>query len=156
METKGQRNYARRKRRRELWFAAHGPCARCGSWERLTLDHIDPTSKDPRLKVGNAGSIWAWSNANRALELAKCQVLCKPCHDAKTVQERFGGPAEHGTRSKYNGPEKCRCDACCKSQSDYMREYGKTYYMTYYRRDREQINARRRERYNQLKTLRRK
>lgn len=40
-----RRRYAREwmARRRNEWFAEHGPCVRCGSSEDLQLDHRDPT-----------------------------------------------------------------------------------------------------------------
>jgi 5-methylcytosine-specific restriction endonuclease McrA len=62
--------------RRAAWLKEHGPC-RCGSWEQLEVDHIDPAQKvDHRL--------WSWSKERRDAELAKCQVLCHTCHLDKT------------------------------------------------------------------------
>ena len=68
-------------RRRRAWLAANGPCATCGSTERLEVDH-----KDPAPKVSHR--IWSWSEVRRAAELAKCQVLCRKCHEAKTAREQ--------------------------------------------------------------------
>lgn len=31
--------------------------------------------------------------------------------------------AEHGTRSRYVGPHRCRCDLCRKAHATYMREF---------------------------------
>lgn len=60
--------------RRADWFAGKS-CLRCGT--DLQLDHIDSEQKvDHR--------IWSWSAERREVELAKCQVLCEPCHKWKT------------------------------------------------------------------------
>lgn len=76
------REYQRKwiARRRAEWFAANGPCARCGSWDDLRLDHVDP-----RQKVEH--KVWSWSTTRRDAELAKCQVLCFPCHVVKTNED---------------------------------------------------------------------
>ncbi len=63
--------------RRLIWLEANGPCRQCGSWERLEIDHVDPTRK-------TSHRIWSWSAERRAAELKKCQVLCHACHRAKT------------------------------------------------------------------------
>lgn len=78
-----QRIYQRKwlARRKAEWFAANGPCTRCGSWNDLELDHINA-----RLKVNHV--IWSWSEKRRNAELAKCQVLCHPCHLGKTRQKK--------------------------------------------------------------------
>lgn len=71
---------------RSAWLVEHGPCVKCGSWEVLEIDHIDPESKDPRLRPSSA-NYWRWDKEVRDKELAKCQVLCKKCHRSKTNQE---------------------------------------------------------------------
>jgi excisionase family DNA binding protein len=78
-------HYAQRQRIRLAtlradWIAAHGPCAVCGSTERLEVDHIDPATK-------TVGSFWEWPDVRREAELSKCQVLCYVCHKAKTRRE---------------------------------------------------------------------
>jgi hypothetical protein len=67
--------------RRDAWLAENGPCARCGSAEELQVDHVDPESKQM-----NPALLWSLSpkNPKRISELAKCQVLCRPCHDPKS------------------------------------------------------------------------
>lgn len=74
-----QRRYVRYwyRLRRKQWFAANGPCKQCGSSENLELDHIDPAAKRHH-------TIWSWSEKRRTEELAKCQILCRVCHRAKT------------------------------------------------------------------------
>lgn len=67
-----------RRRRRDEWMKMNGPCRKCGGTDRLQVDHIDPKTKvssDP----------WLWGKARREAELAKCQVLCTPCHNEKTL-----------------------------------------------------------------------
>ena len=95
------------QRRRAAWFAGK-TCVRCGSTERLEIDHIDPA-----LKVDHR--LWSWSAVRREAELAKCQVLCRPCHLAKSIE---GGEMpsmistfQHGTVTMYVR-HKCRCPAC--------------------------------------------
>lgn len=67
-------------KRRNNWFAENGPCVKCQSWDNLQLDHIDPKTKISH-------KIWSWSDERRLAELAKCQVLCKLCHKAKSDKE---------------------------------------------------------------------
>jgi hypothetical protein len=63
--------------RRKQFFAGKS-CVRCGSVERLELDHIDPA-----LKV--ASSIWTWALTKRLDEIKKCQILCHECHKQKSI-----------------------------------------------------------------------
>lgn len=69
------------KERRARWIAENGPCARCGFWGDLEVDHVDP-----RVKVTH--KVWGWSDERRSKELQKCQVLCRFCHSIKTADER--------------------------------------------------------------------
>lgn len=66
-----------RKKRRDAWFAENGPCAACGSWDDLELDHKDRTTKVTH-------GVWGWSQKRRDEELAKCQALCATCHREKS------------------------------------------------------------------------
>jgi 5-methylcytosine-specific restriction endonuclease McrA len=88
--------------RRLEWVKANGPCKKCGTWENLEIDHIDPSQKSFRI-----ASIWSRSKEFRDKELSKCQVLCKSCHFEKTTKENkeFG----HGTPIKY---ATCKCVVC--------------------------------------------
>ena len=63
-------------RRRAEWFKDK-KCAKCGSTDRLEIDHIDP-----KTKVSHA--VWSWAKERRDAELAKCQVLCYEHHKQKT------------------------------------------------------------------------
>jgi 5-methylcytosine-specific restriction endonuclease McrA len=49
-------------------------------------------------------------------ELAKCQVLCRPCHQAKTARDL--GYAEHGWWRYRKG---CRCDICRAANAQHAR-----------------------------------
>jgi 5-methylcytosine-specific restriction endonuclease McrA len=100
-----QREYQRQwiAKNRAKWISENGPCKKCGSSEKLEVDHRDPSSKINH-------NVWSWSEERRAVELKKCWVLCHKCHSQKTADER--GRAEHGTNSKYTGPSKCRCNEC--------------------------------------------
>lgn len=62
-----QREYQRLwiKRRRDAWFAENGPCAECGSWDNLRLDHVDASQKVSH-------NVWSWTEVRRLVELAKC------------------------------------------------------------------------------------
>lgn len=73
-----QRNWIRK--RREEWIAANGPCIDCGSDERLEVDHRDYSQKINH-------KVWSWSQSRRDAELAKCDVRCNSCHQAKTNAE---------------------------------------------------------------------
>jgi len=104
-----QREYQRKWMiaRRAAWLAEHGPCANCGSSERLEVDHIDR-----KLKALHVGALWsmAHDNPRRVAELAKCQVLCHACHLLKTRADRQP-PFIHGTYPTYD-THRCRCDLC--------------------------------------------
>lgn len=94
-----------RQARRDTWLKENGPCKRCGSIEELQVDHIDPF-----LKVDH--KVWSWSETRRMSELAKCQVLCKPCHIQKTIEENGWNILHGGTRYRQG----CRCDVCKNAQ----------------------------------------
>jgi 5-methylcytosine-specific restriction endonuclease McrA len=64
------------QRRRQEWIDSQGgKCKHCGSAEELEVDHIDASTKSM-----NPAQIWGRCKEAREVELAKCQVLCKPCH----------------------------------------------------------------------------
>src|SRR5579863_7150610 len=69
------------KARRLTWLQENGPCANCGSWTDLEVDH-----KDPEQKITHR--VWSWKESRRLEELAKCQVLCYNCHKEKSNKER--------------------------------------------------------------------
>lgn len=84
-----------------------GACISCGSTVDLQFDHIDPfTKRDAITRMLTL----ALSTLDE--ELAKCQLLCKPCHKIKTKgnNDQFV-PAEHGTAARYT-KHGCRCEQC--------------------------------------------
>ena len=90
-----QREYQRRwmARRREEWFSQQSGCVRCGSQDDLHIDHIDPSTKISHC-------VWSWSERRRLEELAKCQVLCRICHEEKTAAENRARTGEAAANSK--------------------------------------------------------
>lgn len=104
-DPEAQRAYQLRvmRQRRRAWLKEHGPCVRCRGTKQLEVDHVDPSTKVSH-------NVWSWSEKRRAAELAKCQVLCKACHNVKSAQERKDA-MQHGTEGMYRF-QRCRCDAC--------------------------------------------
>jgi hypothetical protein len=108
------RAYSKAIQRRDAWLAENGPCQRCGSWDRLEVDHVDPSKKISH-------KVWSWSALRRAEELAKCQALCSDCHQEKTREDRMKNVPEHGIYG-YN-KRGCRCDICRSAINAHHREY---------------------------------
>lgn len=82
MNQEERRKYMREwlTRRRDEWISEQGgACVTCGATEDLEIDHIDPAEKERAV-----AHLWSSTAEVRAAELAKCQVLCKQCHLAKT------------------------------------------------------------------------
>lgn len=96
-----------------------GKCVKCGATENLEFDHIIPANKSFEISGGGTFSEKRWQE-----ELKKCQLLCKPCHQQKTLidlgQDDVKGGQIHGTLSSYRY---CKCDACKKAHTDYCREW---------------------------------
>jgi hypothetical protein len=81
--------------RRAAWFSDKC-CVRCNSVEKLRLDHVDAKTK---VRSGDH-AIWSWSFERREAELAKCQVLCEPCHIIKTAENKEHPRGERDGASK--------------------------------------------------------
>lgn len=59
-----------------------GKCVKCGTTERLEFDHIDKTTKKYKITSGLCYSL------DRLFEeVDKCQLLCKPCHIQKSIEQ---------------------------------------------------------------------
>jgi 5-methylcytosine-specific restriction endonuclease McrA len=106
---------ARYHARRREWIEENGPCARCGSIERLEVDHIDPN-----LKTSHSLP-WTCSLERMNKELENCQVLCHECHLVKTREDYEARRViRHGTRTAYQY-YRCRCDLCRRAQALYRK-----------------------------------
>lgn len=107
------------RRRAQAVAGLGGHCARCDETEDLQFDHIDPSSKTMTI-----AKMWTASEVRFQAELAKCQLLCQPHHNEKTLAERgfTAGKGRHGTPASYRycGPPKC--EACRTANSAYQRE----------------------------------
>lgn len=116
---------ARIKRIRDAWISANGPCRNCGSSEELQVDHIDRASKDPDLRYGRR--IWTLDVERRAIELAKCQVLCTPCHKAKSREEERVAECPKGHAMTpdnwYVRPGKPNVRKCRRCEYDITNQY---------------------------------
>lgn len=90
------------KRKQAIYEYLGGQCVSCGSNQDLQIDHIDRSAKifDISRKL---------SLKNNKAEIDKCQLLCKPCHLAKTAEENIG--FTHGTMYGWM-KKKCQCDLC--------------------------------------------
>ena len=95
-----QRNWLAARRRRYLSYKR---CGRCGKTETLEIHHVDPEQKVSH-------RIWSWSDERRNTELAKCEILCRSCHNAHHKSE-MEKPIVHGTITAYK-TKGCRCAAC--------------------------------------------
>lgn len=107
---------ARYHRRKAEWTERlGGACASCGSTaEDLQFDHVDPATKSFTI-----GRLWSMADATVEAELAKCQLLCKPCHQTKTTSE-WKERRTHG--AVYAAVQKkCPCEKCVAFKADYAR-----------------------------------
>ena len=70
-----QREYQRQWKaaRRGEWLSDK-VCARCGTSERLEIHHRDSSEKVDH-------KVWSWAKQRRDTELAKCEVVCRDCHE---------------------------------------------------------------------------
>lgn len=106
-QTKYQADWV--KARRQEFFVGKC-CVVCDSTFKLEADHVDPTKKVSH-------RVWSWAKAKRDAELAKCQVLCRSCHQAKSIEAQRR-PLVHGTRTGYSD-RGCRCDECKRAKREY-------------------------------------
>lgn len=100
-------------RRAEAIEKLGGHCVECFSVDDLQIDHINP--KDKSFSVSR---LWSVSKARFEKELAKCQLLCKPCHIEKTRNEQS---VEHG--GGLTGKRNCHCDLCGPLKQAYQKRY---------------------------------
>lgn len=109
------------KRRAEAVTLLGGKCVKCGQTESLEFDHIDPLTK-----INTIAKMSSFSNQRFSDEIAKCQLLCKSCHEEKTLKDlgQISAKLRHGTITTYTY---CRCTMCKAAKSAYAKEYMKTY-----------------------------
>ena len=81
-------------------------CRICGSENDLEIDHIDKSKKEIPLN-----KLWSIAEDKFWKEIEKCQVLCKPCHEEKSIADmgRQKAKGKHGTVSSYRY---CKCEEC--------------------------------------------
>ena len=104
----------RKAARAEMVAVLGGCCVKCGARKDLHFDHIDPATKlDAVTRLLN-------TRAKLLIEVAKCQLLCAPCHSEKNrlPGEQSKHPAKHGSAAMYN-KQKCRCESCCAWKQAY-------------------------------------
>lgn len=107
------------KIRQEMLDELGGQCVKCGSKERLEIDHKDPNSKVIELTDSHSEQLYKE-------ELVKCQLLCRKCHEDKSIKEKGHNRAQHGTITMYTH-HKCRCIECSEVNRILSRKYKKTY-----------------------------
>jgi hypothetical protein len=108
----------RRNALRQEWISNNGPCAHCGTWDNLEIDHINPATKEYIIN-----RIWQRTQEIRDYELAKCQALCNTCHIAKsTLEQKEKKPTTHGS-DKYYRDHECRCDICVSAYRQRLKVY---------------------------------
>ena len=107
------KNPAKKLEYQREWYAARrlkgieslgGKCAQCGATDDLEFDHIDPATKVSH-------RIFSWSWARIEIELAKCQLLCVPCHYTKTIAFISTAGGTWATRKNHHS-KGCGCRSC--------------------------------------------
>jgi hypothetical protein len=119
MPSKNSIRYAKRALCRAAYFTGKA-CVRCGSVESLELDHIDPATKVHH-------TVWDWSPARRETELAKCQVLCPPCHIVKTIENGEHRRGEQSGQAKLTETSVLEIRALHKTGQLSYRELGRRF-----------------------------
>jgi 5-methylcytosine-specific restriction endonuclease McrA len=94
------------KAAKELRERLGGKCVECGATTNLHFDHIE--KKDKKFPIMY---FWKLKGPEMDEELAKCRLLCQPCHIKRHA-------AKCGTRSKYVH-HKCRCNECMLANRKY-------------------------------------
>jgi len=119
--TRRSKEYARQRwqARKELALERlEGKCAGCGSSEDLQFDHIDPSTKEHKIS-----SIYTYSMERFLAEVDKCQLLCRECHEKKSIKDagKESSKGLHGSRSaaRHCGPP--MCDACREASRKYQK-----------------------------------
>ena len=72
----------KKKRRQKIKDYLGGKCVGCGTTENLQFDHIDRKQKKFTI---SKNVCMAWDKLTA--EADKCQLLCKNCHELKTLAQ---------------------------------------------------------------------
>lgn len=102
------------------YAALGGKCRKCGEVNDLEFDHIDPSQMSFRLRSGWGRPIGIWM-----AELAKCQLLCRSCHQLKSIFE-LGKSVARGTHGTISAYRYCKCDECKRAKREWQRSYRAT------------------------------
>ena len=94
-----------------------GKCVLCGSSENLELDH-----KDPKDKAFSLAKLWSCAEPKYLEEIAKCQLLCRTCHEEKTIND-LGFKRAKGNHGTISTHRYCRCNLCKEAWNKYGREH---------------------------------
>ena len=119
---KYHRNYMKKRyhQRRKLAIKLlGGKCIKCNSKKRLEVDHKNKKKKTMKFDRMAGVSMKRFLN-----ELKICQLLCKKCHQKKTIIER-GNKIAKGKHGKISSYRYCKCKLCKKAKRDWFREYRK-------------------------------
>lgn len=96
-------------------------CVECGGIDQLHFDHIDPSTKVENISTAIMTKCWSWNKL--AVELDKCQLLCKECHHRKSLlNEEYGQVAKHGTYWRYR-KWNCRCRPCVEANREQIKKW---------------------------------
>lgn len=93
-----------------------GKCVECGNKEKLEFDHINRKEKSFTI-----GVFWSCRKERFLSEVKKCQLLCRDCHEKKTLLDlgRVSAKNTHGTLSSYRY---CRCSECRAAKAKHTKE----------------------------------
>lgn len=130
---KYQRKYKQETKHQTLWMAKRreraikllgGECAKCGSTKSLEVDHIDPSTKDDKLRrrPGGRQRLWTWAWSRIEVELTKCQVLCEEHHKEKSATEKVRGERTGSAKLTEDAVRKIRLSSLPNRQL--ARQYG--------------------------------
>ena len=81
----------KKQRRQKIKDYLGGKCVGCGTTENLQFDHLDRTQKEFNI---SRNVCMAWDKLTA--EADKCQLLCKDCHNVKTLIQHDSNQLKEG------------------------------------------------------------